>query len=151
MSSQCQAGVPQSEARARRRYSHQKGTGAMIIDAEYRALPRGPEPARWVADPDDFYEGALLGDELPLYRRARRQHGLEGEIALLRLRLHRLLGERFLAGEPDAQTLTAQVVRIVDLLVKALRAHGTGADQQQAALERALDEEAARILARAQK
>jgi hypothetical protein len=118
----------------------------MIIDAEHRAPPRGPEAARWVADPDAFYEEALPSGDLPLYRRARRQHGLEGEIALLRLRLYRLLDERSPAGKPDASSLTAQVARVIDLLIKALRAQGTGADQQQAALERALDEAAARIL-----
>jgi hypothetical protein len=118
----------------------------MIIDTECRVLPRGPETARWAADPDAFYEGALPSDDLPLYRKARKQHGLEGEIALLRLCLYRLLDKWPWADKPDAASEMAQVARIIDLLIKALRAQGAGTDQQQAALERALDEEAARIL-----
>ena len=119
----------------------------MITDTEYRVLPRDPGATRRIADPGDFYEGALPGDDLPLYRRARMQHGLEGEVALLRLRLYRLLDAPPAAGDPDGSARTTQVARVIDLLIKALRAQGPGADQQQVALERALDEEAARILA----
>jgi hypothetical protein len=94
----------------------------------------------------DFYEPALLPDERALYRKARAEHGLSGEVALLRLRLHRLLvGRAEMDGVEDG-AVTAQLLRIVDLLVKALRAHGSGPSEEQAALERALDEEALRVL-----
>lgn len=96
----------------------------------------------------DFYEPALLPEEWALYRRARAEQGLSGEVALLRLRLHRLLGGRGEDGGPEEGAVTAQLLRIVDLLVKALRAHGSGAGEEQAALERALDEEAIRVLNR---
>jgi hypothetical protein len=94
----------------------------------------------------DFYEPALLPGERVLYRRARAEHGLSGEVALLRLRLHILLGGRAESGGAEDGVVTAQLLRIVDLLVKALRAHGAGAGEEQAALERALDEEARLIL-----
>ncbi|HVC79689.1 MAG TPA: hypothetical protein VNL35_04205 [Chloroflexota bacterium] len=96
----------------------------------------------------DFYEPALLPEEWALYRQARAEQGLSGEVALLRLRLHRLLGGRGEDGGLEDGAVTAQLLRIVDLLVKALRAHGSGTGEEQAALERALDEEAIRVLNR---
>ncbi len=108
---------------------------------------RGRRPQDLAAH--DFYEPALRQDEWALYRRARAEHGLSGEVALLRLRLHRLLGGRAEDGETEDGVVTAQLLRIVDLLVKALRAHGSGAGgEEQAALERVLDEEAIRVLNR---
>jgi hypothetical protein len=97
----------------------------------------------------DFYEPALLPDERVLYRKARAEHGLSGEVALLRLRLHRLLVVRAETEGTEDGVVTTQLLRIVDLLVKALRAHGSGPAEEQASLERALDEEALRILGNA--
>ncbi len=91
----------------------------------------------------DFYEPALFAEERALYRKARAEQGLAGEVALLRLRLYRLLCRRAEAEDP---ALTGQLLRIVDLLVKALRAHGAGAGEEQMVLERAMDDEAQRIL-----
>ncbi|HVA89922.1 MAG TPA: hypothetical protein VNL71_08755 [Chloroflexota bacterium] len=115
-------------------------------------MTRIGERARGQSPPDlaarDFYEPALRPDEWALYRRARAEQGLSGEVALLRLRLHRLLGGRAEAGGTEDGVVTTQLLRIVDLLVKALRAHGSEAGEEQAALERVLDEEAIRVLNR---
>jgi hypothetical protein len=126
----------------------------MAVRTEYH-IQRRAYGVRATARPgsglDDFYEGALLDGDLALYRQARAQSGLDGEIALLRLRLYRLLHERIGGDKPDSQALTTQVLRIIDLLVKAVRAHGAGTDQEQAALERELDEAALRIFGTVQK
>lgn len=114
-----------------------------------------PEPL-WPASPTDrrvdpegtgpFYADALQHAAGWRYRHALRARGFDGEIALLRLRLHTLLAaEQHGDPAPDAQ-LTAQVLRIVDLLIKASRAAGTRGEDQ-AALEEALEEEALRVLA----
>jgi hypothetical protein len=94
----------------------------------------------------DFYEPALLAEERALYRKARAEHGLAGEVALLRLRLYWLLCKRAEAQGTEDPAVTGQLLRIVDLLVKALRAHGAGAGEEQLVLERAMDDEALRIL-----
>lgn len=92
---------------------------------------------------DDFYAAALTSEEQPLYRRAHAARGLDGDIALLRLRLYLLLHLR--TGN-DESGLTGQVLRIVDLLVKALRLPAASGGGDQAELERALEEEAERLL-----
>lgn len=104
------------------------------------------------SDAAPFYEDALPSAARPSYRRALRTHGLDGEIALLRLRLRALLAaERPVTTEgssaPDAQT-TGHILRIVDLLVKAARL-APARDEDQAALERALDAETLRVLSSA--
>ena len=99
------------------------------------------EPVRVMPDP--FYETALWPDERMLYRQAHGERGLHGEIALLRLRLYRLLESR--AGDSSEEpATTTQVLRLVDLLIKALRTETSG--HEQLALERALEEEALRVL-----
>ena len=109
-----------------------------------RDLPRwGTRLQRVEATDDDFYATALSFEEQPLYRRAHAARGLDGEIALLRLRLYLALQLR---AEDDEHGLTAQVLRIVDLLVKALRLPTVSTGGAQGELERALAEEAARLL-----
>lgn len=93
---------------------------------------------------EDFYEGALFPDERRIYREAHEQRDLHGEVALLRLRLYRLLRER--AAEGDGPARTTQIVRIIDLLVKALRAQGARADREQDDSMRTLDEAMPRVL-----
>jgi hypothetical protein len=93
----------------------------------------------------DFYESALAAADQSRYRQAQTEQGLQGEIALLRLRLYHLL--HGIADKPgEDQARTSQMVRIVDLLIKALRAQGAGAaDEEHILLERALEEEARRL------
>jgi hypothetical protein len=90
-----------------------------------------------------FYEPALAPKERALYRRARLEHGLDGEIALLRLHLYLLLKSRENHAEPAIPQVAA---RLIDLLIKALRASGTGDNLDRAILDGLLDEESARIL-----
>src|SRR5579885_1311727 len=82
-----------------------KGATIMAASTGYPA-PRlahaGPH-ARQGERRDDFYEGALRAGDRILYRQARAESGLEGEIALLRLHLYRLIQERSLAGDPDGE------------------------------------------------
>ena len=109
-----------------------------------RGLPRRETRLHALEAPqDDFYAGALSDQELPLYRRAHAARGLDGEIALLRLRLYLVLRAQ---AANDESGPTAQVLRIVDLLVKALRLPAASANADQAELERALAEEGARLL-----
>jgi hypothetical protein len=96
----------------------------------------------------DFYERALTQADRALYQQAQAEQGLQGEIALLRLRLYHLL--HGISNEDQAHT--SQMVRIVDLLIKALRAQGAGtADEEQTLLERALEEEARHLQTAIQK
>jgi hypothetical protein len=95
----------------------------------------------------DFYESALRAEDRSRYQQARTAQGLQGEIALLRLRLYQLLA-------PDQATAnrgpgdTRDMARLIDLLIKALRTQGAGGEEEYSLLERALEEEACRILAR---
>jgi hypothetical protein len=93
-----------------------------------------------------FYEPALPDAEREIYHRARHARGLEDEIALLRLKIFMLLKTTENSGSEARAPVLA---RLLDLLIKALRADGTGADDDRALLESLLDEESARILATA--
>jgi hypothetical protein len=93
-----------------------------------------------------FYEPALPDAERDLYRQARHARGLEDEIALLRLKifvLHKTTENN--GSEAQAPVLA----RLIDLLIKALRADGASADDDRDLLDSLLDEESARILAAA--
>lgn len=105
--------------------------------------------------PGAFYAEALAAADRAIYRRACATRGLEGEIALLRLSLHTLLREGAAAAAPaDGQAARsdparqAQMLRLIDLLVKALRAqgHASADEEEQRALERVLDEESLHLL-----
>lgn len=69
--------------------------------------------------PPHFYEMALPAAVRGRYRRAYGEDGLDGEIAVLRLRLYNPLEGA--DDQADAAGMTAQILRIVDLLIKALR------------------------------
>ncbi|MDB5056603.1 MAG: hypothetical protein JWO59_75 [Chloroflexi bacterium] len=90
-----------------------------------------------------FYETALPAEERVLYRQAHLERGLDGEIALLRLQLYQLLKNKPKRAEPAITQVTA---RLIDLLIKALRAHGAGDTSDRTLLDALLDEESARIL-----
>jgi hypothetical protein len=107
-------------------------------------LAASAEPSNEAGGAGAFYEDALPGAMRPRYRRALDVRGFDGEIALLRLRLHGLLTAEG-SGTPDSQR-TGLVLRIIDLLLKASRLAPPHADEQ-ATLERAFDEEALRLLA----
>ena len=96
--------------------------------------------ARSVGVSQRAYEDALA------YRQARHARGLEDEIALLRLKifvLHKTTENN--GSEAQAPVLA----RLIDLLIKALRADGASADDDRVLLDSLLDEESARILATA--
>jgi len=69
-------------------------------------------PRRRRGDPQDFYASALSEAERVRLPRARRMEGLDEEIALLRVRLRRLLEER-----PEDTSL---LLRLASLLVRAV-------------------------------
>ena len=106
-----------------------------------------PRPSVLAAPPGKpgFYEPALPEAERAIYRRARRARGLEEEIALLRLKLFVLLETKDGSGGAQAPA----IARLIDLLIKALRAEGATGDEDRALLDHLLDEESARILAMA--
>ncbi len=93
-----------------------------------------------------FYESALPEAERAIYRQARQARGLGEEIALLRLKLFALLTTSDNSG---AGAQAPAIARLIDLLIKALRAEGAGADDDRGLLDSLLDEESARILAKA--
>lgn len=98
-----------------------------------------------VAQPQPhFYETALPPAVRGRYRRAHGEGGLDGEVAVLRLRLYSLLESA--DAQADDAGLTTQILRIVDLLIKALRVPGGRGEDEGTALEAALDAEAARVL-----
>ncbi len=85
-------------------------------------MPRKRSPA-------GFYAGALAPEDRADLDQASAVHGLDQEIAVLRLRLRRLLAER-----PDDYALT---VRSIELLVRAVNAAGrTVAEDEQDVLDR---------------
>ena len=85
-------------------------------------MPRKRSPA-------DFYATALSADDRADLARATAVHGLEQEIAVLRLRLRRLL-----ADHPDDFALT---MRSIELLVRAVNAAGrAAAEDEQDVLDR---------------
>ena len=91
-----------------------------------------------------FYETALPTAARGRYRRAHGEGGLDGEVAVLRLRLYSLLEGADI--QTDDAGLTTQILRIIDLLIKALRVPGGRGEDERTALEGALDAEAARVL-----
>jgi hypothetical protein len=101
-----------------------------------------------------FYEQALPAGERALFRRARRERGLAGEIALLRLHLFHALHQA--EGDGGLQMPPAGP-RLIDLLIKALRAQAAEAENagkgesEAARLRRWLEEEGALVLAEAGK
>ncbi len=97
-----------------------------------------------------FYGHALPDEEREIFESAQSEHGLNGEIALLRLHLFLLLRSTKTRTKTSTSPATVQLtMRLIDLIVKALRAHGTGGDTDQSALEQELERAAAAIQQRA--
>jgi hypothetical protein len=94
---------------------------------------------------EDFYESALTAENRARYHQARTAQGLQGEIALLRLRLYQVITQ-IQAGAGAQQADSREMARLVDLLIKALQTQGTGSEEEYSLLGRALEEEARRIL-----
>jgi hypothetical protein len=93
-----------------------------------------------------FYCQALPDDERAIFESAHREHGLDGEVTLLRTQLLLLLRNSKTRTNPATVQLT---MRAIDLVVKALRAHGTRGEPDQSALEHELERAAAAIQQRA--
>ena len=93
-----------------------------------------------------FYCQALPADQRAIFESAHREHGLEGEVTLLRMQLFLLPRNSKTRTSPATIQLT---MRAIDLLVKALRAHGTRGEPDQSALEHELERAAAAIQQRA--
>ena len=90
-----------------------------------------------------FYVSALPDEQQKLLQQAYHRHGLDDEIALLRTRIYQLSQNSASLGETVAIQITA---RLIDLLIKAIRARGAGPDPEQSILETLFDAEAAEIL-----
>lgn len=106
------------------------------IDRDFRPMASG-----------SFYGRALSGEEQSIFERALDQHGLEEEIGLLRLLVFMRMQHRENTDDPATNQLT---MRAIDLMVKAIRAHGTGVNADQNKLEQELEQAALAIQQRAE-
>jgi hypothetical protein len=93
--------------------------------------------------PDQSLYGQAMSDhERGIYDRAQHEPGLDGEVALTRLQVFLLLQSRMTRTNPATLQLN---MRAIELIIKALRARGAGADAGQSTLEKELERMAASI------
>jgi hypothetical protein len=110
-------------------------------------LGAGTDPSAHITGAAAFYASALAPGVRDRYRQALAAHGLDGEIAVLRLRLYEFLNAEASAAPPPGVRSTDQILRLIDLLIKALRVPTAHGREDQLALEHAFDQESLRVLA----
>jgi hypothetical protein len=93
-----------------------------------------------------LYAQALSAEDRRIFHHARRECGLDEEIALLRLQVFLLLQR---GKAPESPATMQQTMRATDLIIKAHRAHSTQVDAGQSTLEQELERAAAAIQQRA--